>query len=174
MRGILHDFLHSLRLLRKSPGFTCLAVLCLALGIGVNTSVFSMLNYLFFRPLPVRAPDRLVVLSRDGSPLISWPDYRDLRDRNQTLEGMAASNPTESSVEFDGETHSAGAEAVSVNYPRVIGSARFWVAGLSAKTNSPPSSATDCLAGLAGRGPGRVLPARAPRGSRGSHRGLTL
>jgi predicted permease len=121
MRGAVQDLIHSLRLLRKAPGFTCLAVLCLALGIGVNTSVFSMLNYLFFRPLPVRAPDRLVVLSRDGSPLISWPDYRDLRDRNQTLEGMAASNPTESSVEFDGETHSAGAEAVSVNYPRVIG-----------------------------------------------------
>ncbi len=69
MRGALQDLIHSLRLLRKAPGFTCLAVLCLALGIGVNTSVFSMLNYLFFRPLPVRAPDRLVVLSRDGSPL---------------------------------------------------------------------------------------------------------
>jgi predicted permease len=121
MRGSLLDLTCSLRLLRKSPGFTFLAVLCLALGIGVNTAVFSMLNFLFFRPMPVDAPDRLVVLSRNASPLISWPDYRDLRARTQLLEAMAASNPTESSLDFDGETHAAAAEAVSLNYPQVIG-----------------------------------------------------
>jgi len=93
-------------------------VVCLALGIGVNTSVFSMLNFLFFRPLPVLAPDRLVVLGRDGNQLISWPEYRDLRDRTRLLTGMAASNPTESSLDFDGETHPAAAEAVSLNYPQ--------------------------------------------------------
>ncbi|HXM43775.1 MAG TPA: ABC transporter permease [Bryobacteraceae bacterium] len=121
MRGFLMDLTYSLRLARKSPGFTLLAVVCLALGIGVNTSVFSMLNFLFFRPLPVQAPDRLVVLRRDSSQLISWPEYRDLRDRTQLLAGMAASNPTESSLDFDGETHAAAAEAVSIDYPRVIG-----------------------------------------------------
>ncbi|HUE20079.1 MAG TPA: ABC transporter permease [Bryobacteraceae bacterium] len=121
MRGLLVDLGYSLRLARKSPGFTFLAVACLALGIGVNTSVFSMLNFLFFRPLPVAAPDRLVVLRRDSNQLISWPDYRDLRDRTQLLAGMAASNPTESSLDFDGETHTAAAEAVSLNYSQVIG-----------------------------------------------------
>lgn len=121
MRGFLLDLTYSLRLSRKSPGFTFLAVVCLALGIGVNTSVFSMLNFLFFRPLPVRAPDRLVVLGRDGNQLISWPEYRDLRGRSQLLTGMAASNPTESSLDFDGETHAAAAEAVSIDYPQVIG-----------------------------------------------------
>jgi predicted permease len=121
MRGFLRDLIYSLRLARKSPGFTFLAVVCLALGIGVNTSVFSMLNFLFFRPLPVDSPDRLVVLHRDGNQLISWPEYRDLRDRSQLLSGVAASNPTESSLDFDGETHAAAAEAVSMDYPRVIG-----------------------------------------------------
>jgi putative ABC transport system permease protein len=121
MRGCLQDLKFSLRVMRKSPVVSGLAVLCLALGIGVNTAVFSMLNFLFFRPLPVRAADRLVVLSHDGSPLISWQDYHGLRDRSLTLEGIAASNPTESSLEFDGETHTAAAEAVSLNYPRVIG-----------------------------------------------------
>jgi predicted permease len=121
MRGFLQDLSYSLRQARKSPGFTFLAVTCLALGIGVNTSVFSMLNYLFFRPMPVVQPDRLVVLRREGNQLISWPEYRDLRDRSQLLAGMAASNPTESSLDFDGETHPAAAEAVSLNYPQVIG-----------------------------------------------------
>jgi putative ABC transport system permease protein len=125
MRGFLQDLTYSLRLLRKAPGFTCLAVVCLALGIGVNTSVFSMLNFLFFRPLPVEAPDRLVVLGRDGNQLISWPEFRDLRDRNHSLTGMAASNPTESSLDFDGETHAAAAEAVSIDYPRAIGVRTF-------------------------------------------------
>ena len=87
MAAFLKDLAYAVRLARKSPGFTFLAVLCLALGIGVNTAVFSMLNYLFFRPLPAAAPDRLVMLGRPGNSLISWPDYRDLRARTQLLAG---------------------------------------------------------------------------------------
>jgi predicted permease len=121
MLDFVSDLAHSLRLARKAPGFTLLAVTCLGLGIGVNTAVFSMLNYLFFRPLPVAAPDRLVVLGRAANQLLSWPEYRDLRDRARLFTGLAASNPTESSLEFDGETHSAAAEAVSPNYAQVIG-----------------------------------------------------
>ena len=121
MLDFVSDLSHSLRLARKAPGFTLLAVLCLGLGIGVNAAVFSMLNYLFFRPLPVATPDRLVVLGRAANQLLSWPEYRDLRDRARLFTGLAASNPTESSLEFDGETHSAAAEAVSPNYAQVIG-----------------------------------------------------
>src|SRR5580658_5051277 len=117
----MRDVLYSLRQFAKSPGFTLLAILCLGLGIGVNASIFSVLNSLFLRPLPVTAPDRLVVLSRAGGPLLSYPDFRDFRDRTVTLEGMAASNPTESSLDFDGVAHNAAAEAVSLDYPQVIG-----------------------------------------------------
>ena len=117
----MRDVLYSLRQFAKSPGFTFLAVLCLGLGIGVNASIFSVLNSLFLRPMPVVAPERLVVLSRNGGPLLSYPDFRDFRDRSTTLEGMAASFPTESSLDFDGLAHNAAAEAVSVNYPQVIG-----------------------------------------------------
>ncbi len=117
----MRDVRYSLRQFAKSPGFTFLAILCLGLGIGVNASIFSVLNSLFFRPLPVVAPDRLVVLNRASGPLLSYPDFRDFRERSITLEGVAASNPTESSLDFDGIAHNAAAEAVSLEYPEVIG-----------------------------------------------------
>jgi hypothetical protein len=117
----MRDVLYSLRQFAKAPGFAFLAVLCLGLGIGVNASIFSVLNSLFLRPMPVVAPDRLVVLSRGGGPLLSYPDFRDFRDRAVTLEGMAAALATESSLDFDGIAHSAGAEAVSLDYPSVVG-----------------------------------------------------
>jgi predicted permease len=117
----MRDVLYSLRQFAKVPGFTFLAVLCLGLGIGVNASIFSVLNSLFLRPMPVLAPDRLVVFSRGGGPLLSYPDFRDFRDRTITLEGVAASLATESSLDFDGIAHSAGAEAVSLEYPSVVG-----------------------------------------------------
>jgi macrolide transport system ATP-binding/permease protein len=118
---VMRDVFYAFRQFAKSPGFTFLAVLCLGLGIGVNASIFSVFNSLFLRPLPVIAPDRVVVLNRAAGPLLSYPDYVDFRERSTTMEGMAASNPTESSLDFDGLAHNASAEAVSVNYPEVVG-----------------------------------------------------
>jgi len=110
------DVRYSLRVLRKSPGFTLLAVLCLALGIGVNTSVFTLLDFALLRPLPVPDPQHITILSRDGSPLFSYADYLDYRDRNQSFVSLAASIPTESSLDSGHEAHAAAAEAVSANY----------------------------------------------------------
>ena len=87
----MHDLAFALRLLRKSPSFTLLAVLCLAIGIGVNSSIFSLLDFVYLRPLPVGHADRVVVLSRGGSPLFPYPEYRALRDGNQSLAGLAIS-----------------------------------------------------------------------------------
>ena len=121
MNGFFQDVRYSLRQLRKNPGFTFLAVLCLALGIGVNTSVFTVLNFTLLRPLPVNRPERMTVASRDGSPLFSYSDYVEYRDRNQAFTGLAASLPTESSIEANDETHLASAEAVSGNYSQTMG-----------------------------------------------------
>ncbi len=71
MRDIGRDIGLALRLFRKSPGFTVPAVLCLALGIGVNASIFSLLDYVYLRPLAAANAERLVVLSRAGDPLFS-------------------------------------------------------------------------------------------------------
>ncbi len=117
----MHDLALAVRLLRKSPAFTLLALLCLALGIGVNASIFSLLDSVYLRPLPVGNADRVVVLSRGGSPLFPYPEYRALRDRNHSLDGLAVSDPEESDLSFEGNAMLIGAEPVSANYAAVLG-----------------------------------------------------
>src|SRR5262245_32669731 len=100
MRAICQDLRYGARMLVKHPGFTLIAVLTLALGIGANSAIFSVVNSVLLRELPYREPQRLVMVWSDR-PLQSalrgwteWPftpaDYRDLRDQNQSFEQMAA------------------------------------------------------------------------------------
>jgi len=86
---LARDVRFALRTLAKSPGFTAAAVLSLALGIGANALVFSVVNALVLRPLPVERPDQLFFLeNKMPGPSQSFPNYRDLRDRNQTFAGL--------------------------------------------------------------------------------------
>src|SRR5215472_11551679 len=83
------DVVYAGRVLSRNPGFTLVAVLSLALGIGANSIVFSVVNALLLRPLPVENPEQLASLeSNTGGPGLSFPDYRDLRDRNQAFAGL--------------------------------------------------------------------------------------
>ena len=84
------DVVYAGRVLRSSPSFTCIAILSLSLGIGANTLVFSVVNALLLRPLPVDDPAKLVFLQTNYGPGLSFPNYRDLRDRNQTFSGLAS------------------------------------------------------------------------------------
>ena len=121
MSHLARDLRHGLRQFRRSPGFTALAVLCLGLAIGVNTSIFGVLNSVLLRPMPVQQPDRLIVVSRGDTATFSHPTYREFRDRNRTLSGLAASMPSESDLDIDGSSTFVAAEAVSGNYSTVIG-----------------------------------------------------
>ena len=94
MQTLWQDLRYGARMLLKQPGFTLIAVLTLALGIGANTAIFTLINASFLRPFPVVEPERIVSLSgttRDGSLRpFSYPAYRDYRDRNTVLDGLIA------------------------------------------------------------------------------------
>ena len=91
LEEMAQDTRFALRMLRKNPGFTTVALITLALGIGANTAIFSIVYSVMLHPLPYREPDRLVVLHgvRDGEGedtfRISEPDYRDWEKRNKRI-----------------------------------------------------------------------------------------
>jgi len=96
METLIQDIRYGIRLLVKNPGFTAVAVLTLAIGIGASTAVFSVVDTVLLRPLPYREPDRLVVVSEtlpgmSGDEIgVSAGEYQDYRDRNQSFSQVAA------------------------------------------------------------------------------------
>jgi putative ABC transport system permease protein len=91
---MFQDLRYGVRMLMKHPGFTFVAVLTLALGIGANTAIFSVVEALLLRPLPYHEPERLVLLAEKGRVSgripISYPNFSDWRERAQSFEGMAS------------------------------------------------------------------------------------
>ncbi len=92
----MNDFRFAVRQLRKSPGFTLIAILTLSLGIGANTAIFSVVNAVLLKPLPFPAPQQLIALGNtdtraksDELNSLSYPDYFDYRDQNRTLASSA-------------------------------------------------------------------------------------
>src|SRR5271165_5344500 len=92
MNAVMRDIRYGWRQLRHSREFTLLAVIMLALGIGANTAMFTIVESVFLRPLPYADADRLVNISAagsDSSGSVSWLDYCDIRDQSRSLDAAA-------------------------------------------------------------------------------------
>ena len=127
-----HDLAYAFRTLRRSPVFTIAAVLSLALGIGANTAIFSLLDQVVLRSLPVHDPERLVVLdtayrapgsssSDNNRSSFSYPMYRDLRDRDTAFAGILGRSSAGVRFTWQGTTESARAEVVTGGYFSTLG-----------------------------------------------------
>jgi predicted permease len=129
MNTVLGDLRLALRGLRRSPLFSIVAILSLALGIGANTAIFTLLDQILLRKLPVRAPDELVMLyqrgphngSNMGSRMHSYPIYQDYQKRAEPLAEVICRRLVPASVSIDNRTERVGAEMVSGNYFSMLG-----------------------------------------------------
>ena len=138
----IHNWLHSLfsdccfalRQLRKSPGFTAVAVLTLALGIGANTAIFSLTDQILLRELAVPHPEQLVILRSpgpahghtwsdvdNGAQSFSYPMYKGLRERTTVFSGLLACREATVNVSGHGDTQAAHADLVSGNFFETLG-----------------------------------------------------
>src|SRR5580698_7403895 len=125
----LNDVRYAFRTFRKSPVFVAVAVLSLALGIGANTAIFTLIDQVLLRLLPVKDPQQLVLLwgrgghygSNNGPNKLSYPMYEDFRDKNQVFSGMFCRNDMDFSLNFEGKTERISGELVSGTYFPVLG-----------------------------------------------------
>jgi len=132
---MIADIRYALRLLTKNPAFAGVVVLTLALGIGANAAIFSLLDQVLLQSLPVANPDQLVVLSvydakspeMDSS--FSYLMYQDLRDRNSVFSGVIARGGTQMNVSYGDQTERVSGELVSGNFYEVLG-VRPWIGRL--------------------------------------------
>src|SRR5437667_847281 len=129
MGNVIGDFRYAVRVLAKNPVFTAVAVLTLALGIGANTAIFTLLDQILLRLLPVKDPQPLVLLTMRGrhygnnwgGNTISYPMYRDFQAHNEVFSGMFCRFPTQVSLTFGGQAERVDAELVSGTYLSVLG-----------------------------------------------------
>jgi predicted permease len=125
LETLLRDLGYGLRMLRSHPAFSAIAVLTLAVGIGANTALFSVVDGVLFKPLPFPHPEQLVRLHEskanfaNGS--ISYPNFRDWQQANQTFSAMAIVRTTGFSLTGSGEAEQINAEAVSSDFFSLLG-----------------------------------------------------
>jgi len=122
---LLQDLRYGARMLLKSPGFTLIAVITLALGIGANTAIFSLVNSILLRQLPFRQPDQLVSVSSrrpaTGKYPFTLPDFIDYRDQNQSLSGIAAYAFWSANLTDQGEPEQLQGLRISANAFELLG-----------------------------------------------------
>jgi putative ABC transport system permease protein len=118
------DLLYGIRLLARRPGFASIAIVTLALGIGANTAIFSVVYAVLIRPLPYVEADRLIWLSEKHEQIatrwVSYPNFRDWRERNQSFESLALIRGWRLTLTGSGDAQSVNARMVTADYFRVM------------------------------------------------------
>ena len=143
MQTLWQDLRFGIRMLKKNPGFTAVAVLTLAVAIGSNAVVFSALNGLILRPLNLPHADSLYLLQHgsDKSLNYSYPDYLDLRDRNRSFDGLVTYNITQAGLDTGKNPSRAWVYEVSSNYFDVLEIQPYLGRVLHASDEHGPNSA---------------------------------
>lgn len=125
MQTLWQDLRYGVRMLVKQPIFTLIAVASLALGIGANTTIFSLVNTATLRPLPIAQPERIVALNNAAAnktfPTFSYPNYKDFRDRNDVFSDLIAYRFSSLSLSYDGVNERLWGYLVSGNYFEALG-----------------------------------------------------
>jgi putative ABC transport system permease protein len=126
LEAVWQDLRYSARMLRKQPGFTVIAVLTLALGIGANTAIFSIVNAVLLRPFPYQAPERLMILRESVSggvnSTVSYPNFADWRAQNTVFASIAAVRQNESfNLTGTGEPERLQGQLVSAEFFSTLG-----------------------------------------------------
>lgn len=126
IENLVRDVDHGVRVLRRSPGFTLVAVLTVALGVGANTAIFGVLDAVLFKTLPVRDPEQLVFLSgvgaggeRYGGPPYPW--FEEIRERSRSFDGMAVFAVDHVPVSIDGRPEQVLGQVASGSYFELLG-----------------------------------------------------
>jgi putative ABC transport system permease protein len=154
LHTLLQDVRYGLRMLGKSPGFTAIAILTLALGIGANTGIFTILRQVVLQRLPIPHPEQLVLLyspgpkqghvssdetntpGEEGAESFSYPMYANLRERNSVFTSLAAKDTFSATLTYRGHTERTRADLVSGNYFETLG-----VAAAIGRTFEPEDTA---------------------------------
>ena len=120
---VLQDGRYALRALRSSPGFSAIAILSLALGIGANTAIFSLINAVILKTLPVSHPEQLVqlVMKTEGGTSFTNPIWEQVRDRQDVFSGAFAYSPIRLNLAGGGEVRNANTSWVSGDFFRTLG-----------------------------------------------------
>ena len=120
--GLGQDFHFAFRSLRRNPGYALTAMVCLALGIGVNTTVYTLTDEFFFKKLPVPDARKIVTFERSSGEIsASYRDYQDLRLRTKTFAALAAYDDLPTSLDSEGVSQMIMAQAVTANFADTLG-----------------------------------------------------
>ncbi|MGH9863685.1 MAG: ABC transporter permease, partial [Candidatus Acidiferrales bacterium] len=141
MNSFWHDLSYAARLLARQPGFTLVAMLTLALGIGATTAIFSVVNGVLLQPLPYAEPDQLMILRERSARLegmsVAYPNFLDWRAQSRTFAQLAAFRGATFTLTGSGEPDRLQGLEVSANFLTILGASPTLGRNFAAEEDQP-------------------------------------